>query len=140
MQSSLSAVLAEFTEPHSVEQLRSVEEAIASIDRSRLSKDDIHAIFDLYERFPDDDGYGMFSWLMHALESTGGYESSLLQSVARKPGGFNVTMICRFVNGGIAQLEGTNLLALLKSLAGRADISPRARDSAESCLANPRAL
>ena len=139
MPPSLLTALSNFTEPHSVEQLRALEEAVAGIDRTRLTEEAMRAIFDLYERFPEEDGYGLFSWFMHALESSGGYETNLLESVARKPGGFNVMMIGRFVNSAAIEIEGTNLLTLLESLATRTDISHRAREAAENCLANRRA-
>lgn len=136
---SLPSVLSTFTDPHSVEHLRSLEQVIAGIDRTRLTEQDVRAIFDLYERFPEEDGYGLFSWLMHALEASGGYETQLLESVSRKPGGFTVMMIGRLVNADVLQLQGTNLLTLLESLAARTDISLRAKEAAESILENGRA-
>ena len=136
MHLNLPAVLANFTEPHSVEQLRSLEEAIENVDRTRLKKEDIEAIFALFERFPDDDGYGVFSWFMHAIEATGGYETNLLESVARRPGGFNVEMVVRFLNAGVTQLEGNDLVALVHTLAARTDISERARETAQSYFEN----
>ena len=139
MNLSLPAILANFTEPHSVDHLRSVEEAIANVDRTRLNSEDIQAIFDLFERFPDDDGYGVFSWFMHAIEASGGYEARLLESVARRPGGFNVMMVVRFLNAGISQLEGKDLLVLLRTLAARTDISPRAQETAQSYFENAAA-
>lgn len=136
MHLNLPAVLANFTEPHSVEHLRSLEEAIANIDRTRLKKEDVEAIFGLFERLPDDDGYGVFSWFMHAIEATGGYEANLLESVARRPGGFNVMMVVRFLNAGVTQLEGNDLVALVHTLADRTDISERAREAAQSYFEN----
>ncbi|MCA3593073.1 MAG: hypothetical protein IOC94_16405 [Methylocystis sp.] len=131
---NLPAVLANFTEPHSVQHLGSLEEAIENTDRTRLTKEDVEAIFDLFERFPDDDGYGIFSWFMHAIEATGGYEANLLESVARRPGGFNVRMVVRFLNAGVTHLAGNDLVALVQTLAARTDISVRARDEAKSCF------
>ena len=134
MRVNLPAVLANFTEPHSVQQLGALEEAIENTDRTRLTKEDVEAIFDLFERFPDDDGYGIFSWFMHAIEATGGYEANLLESVARRPGGFNVRMVVRFLNAGVTHLAGNDLVALVQTLAARTDISVRARDEAKSCF------
>ena len=138
MSPSLPSVLSTFTDPHSVEHLRSIEEVLAGIDRTRLTEQDMRAIFDLYECFPEDDGYGLFSWLMHALEASGGYETKLLESVSRKPGGFNVMMIGRLVNADVLEFQGTNLLMLLRSLAARTDISLRAKEAAESILEHRR--
>ena len=136
MRVNLPAVLANFTEPHSVQHLGSLEEAIENTDRTRLTKEDVKAIFDLFERFPDDDGYGIFSWFMHAIEATGGYEANLLESVARRPGGLNVRMVVRFLNAGVTHLEGNDLVALVQTLAARTDISVRARDEAKSFFAS----
>ena len=119
---------------------RHVEDALERTaqvaDRIRGAVKDMRAVFDLYERLPEEDGYGLFSWLMHALEATGGYETQLLESVSRKPGGFNVMMIGRLVNADVLEFQGTNLLMLLRSLAARTDISLCAKEAAESILEN----
>ena len=41
-----------------------------------------HAIFNLFERFPDDDGAGVFWSALHGMEAVGGYEDLLLLSIS----------------------------------------------------------
>ena len=134
MPSSLPAALAAFTSPHDVEQLRALEQTVRSLTPASFTEQDIQAVLHLFERFPEDDGYGIFSSLLHAVEAAGGYEKALLESVQRTPGGFNVSMLCRFLNAGMQQVGGRDLLPLIRDLATRQDISPRARETAEETL------
>jgi hypothetical protein len=136
MPTDLPTALARFTSPHDVEHLRMLEEAVARIDSKKMTEADFRAVFDLYERFPDEDGYGIFWSFLHAVEAAEGYESALLESVDRKPVEFNVMMVGRFLNGGVAELDGRNLSTLLNAVATRADISSRAQETAKSFLAH----
>ena len=132
----LPSQLAKFTDPEDEQHLRSLEEVVASLGSTPLNRDDIRAIFDLFERFPEEDGYGIFWSLLHAIEASGGYEADLLESVARQPGDFNVRMVGRFLNAGRTHLEGQDLFLLLKGLSVRTDIPPLARETSLEILAN----
>ena len=136
MPTDLPAALAKFVSPHDVEHLRALEAAAARIDPTKLTEADFRAVFDLYERFPDEDGYGIFWTFLHAVEAADGYESALLASVDRKPVEFNVMMVGRFLNAGVVELAERNVLTLLNALAAETDISSRARETAKNFLAN----
>jgi hypothetical protein len=72
-----------------------------------------HAIFNLFERFPDDDGAGVFWSALHGMESVGGYEEILLQYFRRLPSLMTRTMLKRMINGGETQIGGITIASLL---------------------------
>ena len=71
----------------------------------------------VFERFPEQDGYGVFWGILHALEACDGYEAELLVSVQRKPCEFNVLMINRLLNADVYEVEGHSLEDVLRSVA-----------------------
>lgn len=131
---NFSAALAKFANPHDEEQLRALEQAATSQGSTPLATDEIQAVLDLYERFPDEDGHGIFWSLLHAVEASAGYEDALFDSVSRAPGEFNVMLVGRLANAGIVRIAGRDLLALLKAVAKRTDVSERARETAQGFL------
>ena len=76
-----------------------------------------HAIFNLYERFPDDDGAGVFWSALHGMERVGEYEASLLAYFRKWPSLMTRAMLQRVQNSGRDSIEGV----LISSLA----ITPR---------------
>jgi hypothetical protein len=76
-------------------------------------KDYYHAIFNLFERFPKDDGAGVFWSAVHGMEAVGGYEDLLLQCFRRWPSLMTATMLRRILNSGqthIGKLAITTLI------------------------------
>lgn len=59
-----------------------------------------HAIFNLFERFPEEDGAGVFWTALHGMEALGGYEALLLQYFRRHPSLMTTTMLRRIQNSG----------------------------------------
>jgi hypothetical protein len=91
------------------------------------------AIADLlavYERFPEEDGAGVFWSILHGLESLPGYEPHLARSVRRVPSDMGVTMLGRLLNGGRRDIEGSPIAGLLREAAERSDVGPEARTTA----------
>lgn len=76
----------------------------------------------VFERFPEQDGYGVFWGILHALEACEGYELELLASVSRKPCEFNVLMVNRLLNAGVSEIQGQSLDGILRFVVS----SPRA--------------
>lgn len=131
---NIPAALANFTNPHDEEQLWAFEQAAASQGSTPLTTEEIEAVLNLYERFPDEDGYGIFWSLLHMVEASAGYEDALFESVSRAPGEFNVMLVGRLANAGIVQIAGRDLLGLLRAVAERTDVSERARETAQGFL------
>ncbi len=71
------------------------------------------AIFNLFERFRDDDGAGVFWSAVRGMEQVGGYELLLLQYFLRKPALMTCVMLRRILNSGQTHIGGTSISALL---------------------------
>ncbi|MEQ1784717.1 MAG: hypothetical protein ABMA14_25500 [Hyphomonadaceae bacterium] len=63
----------------------------------------LDAWFRLFERFPEDDGHGIGSFVV--------------ASVQRKSSEFAVLMVNRMINGGVESVDGVRLLSLLEAVA-----------------------
>jgi hypothetical protein len=73
-----------------------LERAFASPDPRKFYP----AMFNLFERFPDQDGAGVFWSALHGMEAVGGYERLLLQYFRRFPSRMTRTMLRRILNSG----------------------------------------
>ena len=71
-----------------------------------------HAIFNLFERFPNDDGSGVFWSAIHGMEAVGSYEELLLQYFRRWPSLMTRTMLQRMVNAGETQIGDVSISTL----------------------------
>lgn len=106
-----------FDNPRDEGQLKQIAEFLGSREASTLGPSDIGQLLGVFERFPDDDGFGVFWQILHVLESAGEYECALVDSVRRSPGEFNLAMINRLLNGGVEHVGAVGLLALLEEVA-----------------------
>jgi hypothetical protein len=106
-----------FNNPEDGGQLKQLVDSIDVLDANFLSSNDVRQLLDVFERFPDDDGFESFWGIIHLLERAGGYESALIDSARRSPGEFNLTMINRLLNGGIKHVGDQSLLSLLEDVA-----------------------
>lgn len=113
-----------FDNPEDEGQLRQLVKSIDVLDANIPSSNDVRQLLDIFERFPDDDGFESFSGIVHLLERTGGYESALVDSVRRSPGEFNLMMINCLLNGGIEHVGEQSLLSLLEDVARPARGNP----------------
>lgn len=106
-----------FDNPEGGGQIKQLVDSIDALDANTLSLNDVRQLLDVFERFPEDDGFESFWGIIHLLERAGGYESALIDSVRRSPGEFNLTMINRLLNGGVKNVGGQSLLSLLDDVA-----------------------
>lgn len=134
MSKKLIETIEHFTEPHDENQLRLLEEALGATRATDLGESEFRALLSIFERFPEDDGYGIFWSIVHCLEDCEGYESALIESVARSPTRFNLLMVNRLMNGGITEIEGEPLLSVLASAAANPAASANARRSAQDFI------
>ena len=100
MSSLLVQALQAFADPHSEAQLQALDVAVQEIAPASCAHAEFQAMFGVFERFPSQDGYGVFWGILHALEACDGYELELRASVQRKPCEFNVLMVNRLLNAG----------------------------------------
>lgn len=125
--SEIAAGMASITSVDDVEQLELLERLLSKLNPSSLCDEEYCALFGLFERFPEHDGFGVFWTILHRLEKSPQYEPHLLQSVQRQPAEFNLRMIARLVNGGVMQIGSVNLPALLRSVSTDQGVSESAR-------------
>jgi hypothetical protein len=72
-----------------------------------------HAIFNLFERFPEEDGAGVFWSAVQGMEAVGGYETQLLGYFRRWPTLMTKTMLRRIQNSGEESINGVPISLLL---------------------------
>lgn len=131
---AVTQVLDALMDPQSEEQLSTLQSALDAIPQLRDARACVPAMFRIFERFPWADGFESFWGILHTLERIDGYEGYLLSSVKRMPGEFNLRMVNRLLNGGVHQIDGVPLLALLEEVASGASVSAEARAEARKYL------
>jgi len=89
------------------------------------------ALFSVFERFPEHDGYEVFWSVLHGLESLPNYELGLSHSLRRQPTHFNVLMVDRVLNGGQNDVGGTDALTLLREVLIHPKATRQAREDAK---------
>ena len=131
MPQSVVDALNSFTAPQDEDQLNQLDGIVSDLSPGRCGPDEIRALLAVFERFPEEDGHGIFWSILHKLEKCREYEPALVESVARAPGEFNVLMINRLLNGGIAHVQDVSLLSVLLSVASNPDVPSSVRSSAQ---------
>ena len=106
MTSALSAKLSVFTNPRDPGQLRELDAAVSNALATGLRQSDKEALLRVFERFPKEDGFGVFWSILHALEGVDNYELELVASIRRAPNKFNTLMVNRIVNAGATSVAG----------------------------------
>lgn len=88
-----------------------IERAFASPDPKRY----YHAIFNLFERFPDEDGAGIFWSALHGMEAVGGYEELLIQYFRLWPSLMTKIMLRRILNSGQTHIGNVEIATLIST-------------------------
>ena len=114
MSNSVVEKIIGFTDPACEVQLADLDALICSLDSSVCNEPEMSVLLNVFERFPDADGFGIFWSIVHFLEACAGYEPLLIESVKRCPTVFNTMMINRLINGGVFSIGGKNLMSLLR--------------------------
>lgn len=95
-------------------QLALLDQTLIELSGHPQRKLALPALFQIFERFPDDDGYEVFWTIVHTLEHIDGFEFELLKSLERRPVHFNLKMVSRFLNAGIRTIGDQDLLTVLQ--------------------------
>lgn len=93
-----------------------LEALLAQLFQHPVSPTEVAAMLRVFERFPTDDGSGVFWSIVHGLEAISGYEPFLVDSVQRVPSDFGVIMLGRILNTGQREIAGTSVVALLAAV------------------------
>lgn len=88
------------------------------------------ALFGIFERFPEEDGYGVYWSVLHGLERRGDFEESLLASLRRSPSSFGLRMLNGLRGAGRSECAGVNIMALFEEIASRPDVPMEVREMA----------
>ena len=134
MTQSILKAVERFSDPHDEPQLREFEEAMGAVRPDELGQEEFRALLGVFERFPEDDGYGIFWSIVHYLEACTHYEPVLIESVTRAPCEFNLLMVNRLLNSGVIQVNGQSLLSVLAAVASSPRATSSARKSAQSFI------
>jgi hypothetical protein len=105
---------------------------------SPVAAEHIDVWFRLYERFPEDHGYGVFWTILHGLEAQPECDAAVVASVHRRPTHYSVMMVNRMLNADIRTAAGTDLLELLRQVAADERIATSVREDAEKFLKHQR--
>jgi hypothetical protein len=107
-----------------------LEDLIAeALDHSGASTSFSH-LLNVFSRFPDDDGAGVFWSIIHGLETFPDYQPALLSAIRAHPTGLSLTMVNRMLNGGETHVGNTSWLSVLQSVAGNDAYSQTVRATA----------
>jgi hypothetical protein len=126
--------LASFTSPEDEDQLQWLDAFIQVLDPKCCRPPEITQLLMVFERFPNDDGAGVFWSIVHFLEASNEYELPLIESVQRKACEFNLTMINRLLNVGIESIGGHDLKSLLNDVANNASADQHIRAEARDYI------
>jgi hypothetical protein len=121
---ALSTRLSAFTNPQDAGQLKDLDAAVATALAEGLSQSDKMALLQVFERFPAEDGFGVFWSILHALEAADNYEHELVASVRRAPNLFNTLMVNRFINAEASAIAGVSAEGLLNEVIHNAAAAP----------------
>ena len=86
------------------------------LDRAFASSDPRNyytAIFNLFERFPEQDGAGVFWSALHGMEAVGNYEELLLRHFRRFPSLMTRAMLRRLLNSGQTHIGQVAIASLI---------------------------
>jgi hypothetical protein len=97
-------------------QLRRLEAAMDAYFAAPDAADHLDVWFRLYERFPEDDAFGICWTILHGIERFPASDRLVVASVRRKPSSFPVMMINRLINSGQSRVGDVELLALLQAV------------------------
>lgn len=67
MPSALVAAMEQFTSPQDEQQLRALDQALNAAAPSSCAKPEFEALLRVFERFPEEDGFGVFWSIVHIL-------------------------------------------------------------------------
>ncbi|RZJ85715.1 MAG: hypothetical protein EOO60_14415 [Hymenobacter sp.] len=91
-------------------------------------------LFQLLERFPEEESAGVLWGVLHGIESYPAYEAQLVQSLQRHPTDLTVTMVHRIANSGYSAVAGHPLDSLYRAVLTHPRASDEAKESAQEYL------
>jgi hypothetical protein len=115
-------------------QLLQLQTLVEGLVPSTFAPELYRALFGVFERFPEHDGYGIFWSIVHLLEKCSRYEPYLIESIRRRPTEFNVRMLGGLINARFVSIAEVDLLSVLTQVAEDSKAPSSARASAQGFL------
>lgn len=70
----------------------------------------------VFEKFPEEDGAGVFWSIVHGLENFSTYENELIESLIRQPSELGLIMLRRIKNSGIRTIGGIDISKIVRDI------------------------
>jgi hypothetical protein len=70
----------------------------------------------VFEKFPEEDGAGVFWSIVHGLENFRTYENELIESLNRQPSEMGLLMLRRIKNSGARTVGGMDISKIMRDL------------------------
>jgi hypothetical protein len=83
----------------------------------------IKELFGVFERYPKDDGFGVFWSILHGIETLE-YEQNLYESLLNNPSYMGIIMLKRIENTGLEFIAGKRINELKKNVRNNPKIEP----------------
>ncbi len=96
-----------------------LDRLVEKLFESGTAAQEIVVLLSVFERFPLEDGAGVFWTIVHGIESLDGYEPHLVKSVERCPSEFGVLMLGRILRNGTTHIEGIDINSLLSEISAK---------------------
>ncbi len=111
-----------------------LEDLLSELFQRTVGREGIVAMLGVLERFPTEDGAGVFWSIVHGLESLPGYEPYLIESVRRRPSDLGLVMLHRILNSGQSDAGGISIRSVLLEVVTNPEAETSVREQAESFL------
>ena len=82
----------------------------------------IKSLFKIFEKFPTEDGFGVFWSILHGIETFKNYEHNLIESLNFRPSLMGIIMLNRLENSSPKKIEIDKILELKESIKKRPQI------------------
>lgn len=116
------------------EQLDQLSDAADYFFSELRNEEYLKTWFGLFERFPQDDAFGVFWTILHGIEKYPNYQTYLLQSLQNQPSVKGIEMIHRILNSGFTKIEDVELVSFLENIGNITDPSSEVYATIENIL------
>jgi len=101
-----------------------------------MNKVPAEPLLSVFERYPTEDGYGVFWVIVHGVEDIPNYELALLASLKKTPSLFGLTMAKRILNSGSHRHLHEAVRAVARTIARSRRLEPEVREEVDLLLAD----
>lgn len=127
---------------HDIEQFQPTKEGnwlalndlLQELWTEELPKEALSPLFQLLERFPNDESAGVLWGVLHGIEAYPEYETELVDSLQRHPTDLTVTMAGRIANSGQQLIAGQPIASIYQSILNHAKANADTKENALAFL------